>query len=174
MNILLLGYCGANNTGSEIRIITIVEDVQKAFPNANIAIASVNPNNTRKIIKETEQIKIIHLPFIFPLAVNKITKDYDLTLLVEGSTFKDNWSSALLYLFLWGAWCAKRHGNYCIPYAVDAGNMSKLNRFLTYKVANSMPLIITRTEQAKNLLKSIGVTTEIVATTDTAFLFEHN
>ena len=99
--VLLLGYGGANNTGAEIRILTIVEDVRAAFGmDATITVGTVNPEKTRRFLPESDALRLARIPYVFPAAVWRLARDHDVTLLVEGSTFKENWSSALLYLFL--------------------------------------------------------------------------
>jgi polysaccharide pyruvyl transferase WcaK-like protein len=172
-NIFLLGYGGANNTGAEIRILTIIDDIRATFgAEVPITLGTVDREKTQRVVGESPHLDIVQLPYIFPLAVWRLAKKHDIVVLVEGSTFKDNWSSALLYLFLWGAWTAGVHGNRSIAYAVDAGKMSGINQRLTRWVCNRMDLIITRTEAAREQLKSLGVTKKIAVTTDTAFQFE--
>lgn len=170
--VLLLGYGGANNTGAEIRILTIVEDVRAAFGmDATITVGTVNPEKTRRFLPESDALRLARIPYVFPAAVWRLARDHDVTLLVEGSTFKENWSSALLYLFLWGARCAHWHGRRCVAYAVDAGRMRPLNRRLTRTVCRDLDLLITRTGAARDQLREFGVTREIAVTTDTAFQF---
>ena len=175
LKIFMLGYGGANNTGSEIRILTIIDDVRAVFGDSiNITLGTLDREKTSKIINETEYLKIVEIPYIFPLAVWRLAKKHNILMLIEGSTFKDNWSSALLYLFLWGGWAAKRHGKYSLAYAVDAGQMSSINQYLTRLVCQEMDLIITRTKAAKQKLHDLGIQREIFVTTDTAFQFQYH
>lgn len=171
--ILLLGYGGANNTGAEIRMLTIIDDLRAVFGHeVPLTLATMNPDKTRRVVREDAQLRIARLPYLFPLEVWRLTRAHDLVLLVEGSTFKDNWSSALLYLFLWTAWTAKWHGRHAIAYAVDAGHMGRLNRWLARVVCNRMDLLVLRTEAARRKLLHIGVAKPMLVTTDTAFQFE--
>lgn len=170
--VFLLGYGGANNTGAEIRILTIIDDFRATFgPDVRITVGSVNPEKTARVLGHTEHVEVVRVPYVFPWAIWKLTKANDVVVLVEGSTFKDNWSSALLYLFLWGAWAAKWHGNLSVAYAVDAGRMGRFNRWLTRRVCEGMDLVITRTAAARDQLRALGVRRDIAVTTDTAFQF---
>lgn len=172
LNVLLLGYGGANNTGAEIRVLTIIDDVRAAFGDStNITLATLNREKTLQVVSEAGPVSVEEFPHVFPLTIWRLTKRHDIVLLVEGSTFKDSWSSALLYLFLWGAWSAKQHKKAVVAYAVDAGRMRPINQWLTRKVCGDIDLVITRTEAARNQLRSIGVSKDIAVTTDTAFQF---
>jgi polysaccharide pyruvyl transferase WcaK-like protein len=59
-----------------------------------------------------------------------------------------------------------------VAYAVDAGDLSRLNRFLVRNIASKTDLIITRTIHAANILKNMGVSAPIVHTADCAFTFK--
>ena len=170
--VLLLGYGGANNTGADIRILTVIDDVRAAFgADCAISVATVDRANTARTLEGIEGIDIVELPYVFPLELWRAVARHDVLMLVEGSTFKENWSSALLYLYLWGAWCAKRLGKAAVAYAVDAGPMNALHRFMVRKVCNELDLIIVRTGAAKRVLRELGVRRDIEITTDTAFQF---
>src|SRR5262245_35679894 len=169
---LLLGYSGFSNTGSEVRILTIIDDIRACFGcGARITVASPNPEKTARILPRDPNVSVARFPLLFPLRILRLVARHDITFLVEGSTFQQNWSSALLYFFLWGAWCARLLQKRCVAYAVDAGHLSTLNRLLTRAVCNSIDLLITRTEQARQRLSELGVRRPIVANTDTAFTF---
>lgn len=169
---LLLGYTGFNNIGAEVRIITTIEDIRACFgESASITVASAMPDNTAKILYG-HGVRVAPLPFIFPLLkLFWLISRHDVTFLVEGSTFKQNWSCALLYVFLWSAWCARLLGKKCVTYAVDVGELTSFNKFLTRKICNGVDLIITRSENARERLVAMGVRRNILSNTDTAFKF---
>ncbi len=170
--VLLLGYGGANNTGADIRTITIIDDLRRVLGDEIvITVATLNRENSLRIIKENDFLKVVQVPYLFPVFIWRLIKSQDVVMLTEGSTFKDNWGSPLLYLFLWGAWCAARQGKACMAYAVEAGRMSSFNQWLTRKVCAGMDMIVTRTQASCDELRSIGVERNIQVTTDTAFNF---
>jgi len=173
--VLLMGYNGANNTGSETRLISIIEDVRNVLGNdVELTIPTLNEKNLRRYIEEDEHLKIVPIPSIYFFALKNIIKKQDLVLLVEGSCYMDTWTSALLWAFLWTTRCASKYGISCIAYAVDSGELSKFNRFLVRREANKTDLIITRTKYAGDRLREIGVKAPIKNTADCAFSFETN
>jgi len=171
--VLLMGYNGANNTGSETRLISIIEDIRTVLgKDVKLTIPTLNEKNLRRYIEEDEHLKIVPIPSIYFFALKEIVKKQDLVLLVEGSCYMDTWTSALLWAFLWTTRCAYNQGIPCIAYAVDSGELSRFNKFLVKKEASKTDLIITRTTYARERLIDIGVTAPIVSTADCAFTFE--
>jgi polysaccharide pyruvyl transferase WcaK-like protein len=173
VKVLLVGYNGANNTGSESRLISIIEDLRNIIgKNVIITIPTLNEKNLRRYITESETLKIVPIPTLYFFAIRKLVKENDLVLLVEGSCYMDTWTSALLWAFLWATRCAKSFGKICIAYAVDAGELSPINKWFVRKEASKTDLIITRSDKAAEKLISIGVTAPIQVTADTAFYFK--
>ncbi|HEX7467853.1 MAG TPA: polysaccharide pyruvyl transferase family protein [Methanobacterium sp.] len=171
-NVLLMGYNGANNTGSETRLISIIEDVRKVLgKDVIITIPTLNEKNLRRYITEDSTLKIAPIPSIFFFAIRNLVKTHDLVLLVEGSCYMDTWTSALLWAFLWTTTCANYYNIPCVAYAVDAGDLSRFNRFLVKREASKTDLIITRTIHAADKLHKIGVNAPIKHTADCAFTF---
>jgi polysaccharide pyruvyl transferase WcaK-like protein len=149
-----------------------VDDLRAVFgEDVPITIGTLNRENTLRTIEESQTLKVLQVPYVCVAAIWRETKQHDIAMLVEGSTFKDSWSSALLYVFLWGAWSANRHGKLTVAYAVDAGHMRPINRALTRLVCADIDLIITRSAAAREELRSVGVSGEIVITTDPSFQY---
>ena len=171
--VLLMGYNGANNTGSETRLISIIEDVKKVMgSDVIITIPTLNEKNLRRYIKEDSNLKIAPIPSIYFFAIRKLVKSHDIVLLVEGSCYMDTWTSALLWAFLWTTSCANYYKIPCVAYGVDVGELSTLNKFLVKREASKTDLIITRTIYAANKLRKIGVKALIKHTADCAFTFQ--
>jgi polysaccharide pyruvyl transferase WcaK-like protein len=174
--VLMLGYNGANNTGAEALLLSDIHDVQTVLgPEAVITIPSINPPNLRRYIKETPNLRITHLPTIYFSTLHRLVRENDLIMLVEGSTYMDTWSSALLWAYLWTTRCAHAMGKPILAYAVDAGQLkSALNRKLVRNEASKTSLIITRAAAAAERLRAVGVTAPIEVTADNAFVFPTN
>lgn len=173
--VLLVGYNGANNTGSEARLLSIIKDVKGLLgPNVEITVPTLNEENLRRYLAEDEHLHIAPIPSIFFFAMDKLVKQHDLVLLVEGSCYMDTWTSALLWAFLWATKSAHRHKKSCVAYAVDAGELSPMNRWLVKREASKTDLIITRTKHAMKRLQKIGVTAPITSTADCAYTFQED
>ncbi|MDI9623450.1 MAG: polysaccharide pyruvyl transferase family protein [Methanothermobacter sp.] len=171
--ILLAGYNGANNTGSEARLLSIIEDIRvNVDSKALITVPTLNEGNLRRYLKEDDLLRIVPISTIFFFDIRRLVKEHDILLLVEGSCYMDTWTSALLWAFLWATRCAHDFKKISVAYAVDAGHLSSLNKFLVKREADKTSLILTRTELAAKKLKKIGIKAPIETTADCAFTFK--
>ncbi len=171
--VLLVGYNGANNTGSEARLLSIIEDVRAVLgPDTLITIPTLNQANLCRYIDEGPHLRIAPIPSIYFSAIKRLVKQHDLVLLVEGSCYMDTWTSALLWAFLWATKVAAREGVPSMAYAVDSGNLSRANLKRVVRDASKTDLIVTRTRSAAERLRSYGVTAPLEVTADTALTFE--
>ena len=169
----MLGYNGANNTGAEALLLADIEDMRAVLgPEATINIPSLNPANLRRYVPEGPRQRIPFLPTIFFATLRRLVRENDLIFLVEGSTYMDTWTSALLWAYLWATRCADNMDKPCAAYAVDAGEMhSALNRRLVRSEASKTDLIITRAKAAAERMRQWGVTAPLEVTADNAFTF---
>ncbi len=173
LNVMLMGYNGANNTGAEALLLADIADVRAVLgPEARITIPSLNPTNLRRYIKETPQQRIAPVPSVFFLELWRLIRQQDLVLLVEGSAYMDTWTSALLWAFLWGTHCSHLMHKPCLAYAVDAGQLGRFDRWLVKRVASETDMIVARSEAAAERLRGWGVTAPMQSTADNALTFE--
>lgn len=174
-SVLLVGYNGANNTGAEALLQSDIADVRAVLgPDAHITIPTLNEANLRRYVQETSTLEIEPVPTIYPFALRRLVQEHDLIMLVEGSTYMDTWGSVLLWAFLWTMHCAHTMGKPCLAYAVDAGQLSRLDRALVRREASRSELIIARAQAAADRLRAYGVTAPIEVTADNAFTFQTN
>jgi polysaccharide pyruvyl transferase WcaK-like protein len=173
LRVLLLGYNGANNTGAEALLLADIADVRAVLgPQAVITIPTINPPNLRRYIKEAPNLRIAPMPTIFFSTLCRLVHENDLIMLVEGSTYMDTWTSAMLWAYLWTTRCAYGMGKPCLAYAVDAGEIrSAFNRRLVRREASKTSLIIARASAAAERLRAFGVTAPLEVTADNAFNF---
>jgi len=170
--VLLVGYNGANNTGSEARLLEIIKEIRTVLGNDTIiTVPTLNERNLRRYLEESETIRIAPVPSIYFMELRRLVRCHDLIMLVEGSCYMDTWTSALLWAFLSATKYAHSYGRPSLAYAVDAGNVSSANRRRVRREASKTDLIITRTEAAADRLREWGVDTSIDVTADTAFSF---
>jgi polysaccharide pyruvyl transferase WcaK-like protein len=170
--VLMVGYNGANNTGSEALLQSDIEDLRALLGDeALITVPTLNEANLRRYLKESPTLTIAPMPSIYFGALRRMVKESDLVLLVEGSAYMDSWGSPLLWAFLWATACAAEMGVPCLAYAVDAGHLSPANRRRVREVASRTDLIITRNAAAAERLRGMGVTAPMACTADNAFTF---
>ena len=171
--VLLVGYNGANNTGSESRLLSIIEDVRAVLgPEAVITIPTLNAVNLCRYIEETPTLRVAPIPSIYFSALKRLVRENDIVLLVEGSCYMDTWTSALLWAFLWSTKQAAEHDRPSMAYAVDSGTLSPRNLEKVRRDASRTDLIVTRTVAAARRLRSFGVSAPIETTADTTFTFK--
>jgi len=96
--VLMVGYNGANNTGAEALLLSDVADVRAVLgAEAQVTIPALNEPNLQRYLHEGPYLDIFPMPMVFPLAARRLVRAHDLILLVEGSTYMDTWTSALLW-----------------------------------------------------------------------------
>jgi polysaccharide pyruvyl transferase WcaK-like protein len=172
-NVLLVGYNGANNTGAEALLQADLADLRAVLgPDARLTVPTLNAANLRRYLAETPTLRIAPIPPVFLRAVQRLVREHDLVILVEGSAYMDTWTPALLWYFLWATRCAAELGKPCLAYAVDAGQLSRLDRWLVRREASRTELIVTRAPAAAERLRSWGVSAPLTATADNAFNFQ--
>jgi polysaccharide pyruvyl transferase WcaK-like protein len=170
--VLLVGYNGANNTGAEARLLTIVKEIRSVFGDEiEITIPTLSKENSCRYIKEEPKLRIVTFPPVYFLAFRKLIKAHDLVVLVEGSCYMDGWTSYLLWAWLWATHCAHQFGKLVVAYAVDAGSLSVINRKLVQLEVGKTDLIMTRTRAAADRLKAWKVNAPLEVTADPAFNF---
>ena len=170
--ILLVGYNGANNTGSEARLIAILEDIRAVFGHdARITIPTFNISNLKRYVHDSPGLKIAAVPPVYFFSLNKLIKEHELIMLVEGSCYMDTWTTALLRAYLTTTKLAYEMNKAVIAYAVDVGELSPSNLKLLQREAGKTDLIVTRSRTAADTLKKWGITAPIKYSADTAFSF---
>ena len=157
---LLVGYNGAGNTGSDVRLLTAIADVSEAFgEKTQISVMTIDAERTAAMLPVDVEIEVVEVrfsPIRLTIALYNLVRKHDVVLLVEGSTFKQNWSVWLLHAFLWAATSARWTGNYAIAYAVDVGELSGFHAWRTRDECEQMAMVMTRTEIARDRLIKLG------------------
>jgi len=155
LQVLFLAYSGARNTGAEVRVAECIRQVNQVLGADNIDINMMSLD-----IKEAEeyfkgyQVKMQHLnPVFFKDVYQHVLKNH-LIVLVEGSCWKENFATALLLYFIYGAGLARKLGKPSFSYAVDAGQMNKINNFTSWLLSQDTKLI-TRSAMANEVLEKI-------------------
>lgn len=170
---LVVGYGGANNTGAEARTDEAIKQMLAADDRLHITITALDRERMLRYTKEHDRLKVcqIHVTFVF--SILRLALKSDMLVLIEGSCFKENFSQALFWFFMYSADLAQRFGLPTVTYAVDAGRLRTTNKIWGKNVAERIDLLMTRTAAAKGILTDdLGVRNEVVVTTDTAFTIE--
>ncbi len=167
--ILLVGYNGANNVGSEARLLAVIQDLRAVLgSSASTSVLTLNKAKQSRYLKEDASLHVIPFSSQSVIKLAMSVWNHDIVLLVEGSCYMDTWATALLLAYLWITMCASAMGKPCLAYSVDAGRLTRANQKRVRREASKTDLIITRTQAAADRLRSWGVTAPMEVTADSA------
>jgi polysaccharide pyruvyl transferase WcaK-like protein len=158
LKILFVAYSGARNTGAEVRVGECIRQVNKILGEDRVEINMLTLDK-----KETDEyykgykFNSVEFSSVFFGDVFKSVRKNHLVALVEGSCWKENFSSALLLYFIYAAGLAHKMGKPSFSYAVDAGNMNDFNNELSRRLSGKMTRIITRSADSTKKLQEIGL-----------------
>jgi len=156
LQVLLMAYSGARNTGAEVRVAELIDQMNKVLGEDNVELnmCTLNLEDAKEYFKN-QRVNLWQMSYIFFWDVFNFVRKNHIIVLVEGSCWKENFASALLYYFLFGMGLAAKLGKVSFCYGVDAGPMNKLNNFLSWALSRKMDLIITRSAEAGEWLRKI-------------------
>ena len=156
LQILLLAYSGARNTGAEVRVAELIDQINQVLgeDNVDLNMLTLKLEDSKEYFKDNK-VNFVPMSYVFFWDVFKAVIKNHAVVLVEGSCWKENFAAALLYYFLFGMGLAAKLGKVSFSYGVDAGAMNKFNNFLSWALSRKMDLIITRSAEAGDWLKKI-------------------
>ena len=158
LQILFLAYSGARNTGAEVRVAECIRQVNQVLGEDRVDINM----STLDLHEAGEYFRGYHVNLkamsaVFFKDIYRLVLENHLIVLVEGSCWKENFATALLLYFLYGAGLAAQLGKPAFSYAVDAGQMNRLNNYLSHLLSRDLTRIITRSADSTQVLESIGL-----------------
>ncbi|MCR4743687.1 MAG: hypothetical protein K5894_00475, partial [Lachnospiraceae bacterium] len=95
MKVLLVGYNGARNTGSDVRVVAIAKQAKELFgaDRVQITVMTLDPSKLEGYFDED----VVLLPFssLYPWHVLRACSSHHVAILCEGSTLKSKFANAL-------------------------------------------------------------------------------
>ncbi len=178
LNVLLLGWNGVDNTGSEAKLLVTINDVKKVLGDrlGKLYVLVVGPSDERRYIKDPD-VEIISFYPLFEGGLENFYRliwgdIYDIVLLCEGSTFLDTYHDGFLWLFLLAARLQHLRGRHTISYSNDCSPMKFYNAPAAARTLNRcIDLIMVRNPDAKKRMLQYGVKKEVHVTADGAYLY---
>ncbi|MDD5748257.1 MAG: polysaccharide pyruvyl transferase family protein, partial [Actinomycetota bacterium] len=169
LRVLLIGYSGGRNTGSESRVWAMVDQFYQVLgkDNVHIGLLTVSEENSSDYFEpptEIIQFKTINFFAVF----RKACSDYHLGVISEGSTLKSKWSDMLTLLFVFGAGILKKQGKPCIAYGTGAGEMDDL-LYTNVRKYCDQTYFIARDEPSLDIIQKAGFTVDLGV--DTGWIF---
>jgi polysaccharide pyruvyl transferase WcaK-like protein len=168
LRLLFVGYNGARNTGSDVRVEEMLRQVRQVLGADRVALSVLtqDPAKTRGYFGDARQVV---LPDIFPPFLAREVPRHDGVVACEGSMFKSKFADALTAMMVGALGIASAHNRISVGYGAEAGAMNRVPRWMTRRYCRDS-LVITRNEESRDLLTALGVPTELG--TDTAWTME--
>jgi polysaccharide pyruvyl transferase WcaK-like protein len=168
LKLLFAGYNGTRNMGSDVRVEEMLRQIRHILGagRVELSVMSQNFDFSRGYFEGTRQV---HLPDIFPpFLANEVPK-HDGVVACEGSMFKSKFANALTTMMIGSLGIAAAQNKLSVGYGAEAGHMDPLVAKMCGRYCKNS-FVITRNEESRGVLRTLGVPTELG--TDTAWTFE--
>jgi polysaccharide pyruvyl transferase WcaK-like protein len=170
LRLLFAGYNGTRNTGSDVRVQEMLSQIRHILgpKNVDFSVSTFDFARTRGYFEGTRQV---YLPNAFPLFLSREAHKSDGVIACEGSMFKSKFANAVTTFFTGALGMASAENKVSVAYGSEAGQMDVLLQKMVARYAHDS-LVITRNVESQQVLRALGVATELG--TDTAWTFEPN
>jgi len=173
LSVACFGYNGANNTGSEAKLLTTLKTIRDVIGDrvSDLTILTLDETKQRRYLRDYPEAKMLRVDpaMLFRNPREMFGPGYDLFFLSEGSTFIDHFSSLFLLAFCGAARIQQLKGKTVIAYANDCGHLKPFNQRIVRNTLNRADLILMRNPDAAARMREYGVTKEIHETADGAY-----
>ena len=168
LKLLFAGYNGTRNTGADVRVEEMLRQLRHLLgaDRVEFSVMSQNFARTQGYFAGTRQVK---LPDVFPSFLGREIPRHDGVVACEGSMFKSKFANALTTMMIGSLGIAAAMNKLSVGYGAEAGNMDPMLQSMVRWFCQDS-LIITRNEESMDVLRKLGVSTELG--TDTAWTFE--
>ena len=168
LELLFAGYNGTRNTGSDVRVEEMLRQIRRILgpENVDLTMMTFNFDRSRGYFEGTSQVR---LPDIFPpFLANEVPRHHGVVA-CEGSMFKSKFANALATMMIGSLGIAAAENKLSVGYGAEAGQMDPMVAKMCGRYCKNS-LVITRNNESRNILRDLGVPTELG--TDTAWTFE--
>lgn len=172
IRVLCFGYNGANNTGSEAKLLCTLRTIKKIIGDriGELAVLTLNKRNQQRYLVNFPEVRLIEIgPWTLWKNPKLLLENYDLLFLSEGSTFIDHFSSLFFLMFCAGAELEKLRGFRVVGYGNDCGHLKPINQRILRHTVNKIDLLMVRNLDALARMRGYGVTHEIHVTADATY-----
>jgi polysaccharide pyruvyl transferase WcaK-like protein len=168
LRLLFAGYNGTRNTGSDVRVQEMLRQVRHVLGAGNVdfSVMTQDFNRSRGYFAGTRQV---YLPDVFPPFLFREVRQNHGVIACEGSMFKSKFANALTTMMIGSLGLASAENKLSLAYGGEAGHMDPLIQDMCGRYVHDS-LVITRNVESQDLLRKLGISTELG--TDTAWTFE--
>lgn len=167
LKLLLAGYAGAGNIGSDIRVHETIRQLLAFFPpqSLDIGLVIVNPALAADPFLGVRKLELTYGPAFF----FEQCAEHDGVVACEGSLFKSNFSDIMAMLMVGSLGLALAEDKLAVGYGAEAGEMSaRLLDFTKRECRGAW--IACRNEPSRTALTALGL--RAAAGADPAWTFE--
>ncbi len=169
LHILLAGYNGARNTGSDVRVAEISRQIQDRLGKDHVEISVMTMDERSMGCYFEPDVRLIHCSSIFLWPVFQACCANQAVILCEGSTLKSKFANALTLYSCEAAGIAKNQHKPCIAYGSEAGEMDAFLERTVRELCNDT-YVIARTNRSLEQIHRLGLAGH--AGTDAAWEFD--
>ncbi len=156
LKVLLVGYNGARNTGSDVRVAAIARQVKALFGADKVQLTVMTLNSKSMEGYFDEDVELLEFSSFFPLDLLRACSRHHAAILCEGSTLKSTFANALTLFMCEAAGIMARQGKPCLAYGSEVGNMEPFLEKAAAQLCRET-CFITRTEGSLAALKKLGL-----------------
>jgi polysaccharide pyruvyl transferase WcaK-like protein len=168
LRLLFAGYNGTRNTGSDVRVQEMLRQVRHVLGAGNVdfSVMTQSFDRSKGYFEGTRQV---FLPDAFPPFLSREVRQNHGVIACEGSMFKSKFANALTTMMIGSLGLASAENKLSVGYGGEAGHMDSLIQKMCARYVHDS-LVITRNTESQDLLRKLGIPTELG--TDTAWTFE--
>lgn len=168
LRLLFAGYNGTRNTGSDVRVEEMLRQIRHILGPDQVQCTVMTQNFafTRGYFGDAIQVK---LPDVYPPFLYREVPKHHGVVACEGSMFKSKFANALTIMMIGSLGIASAENKLSVGYGAEAGYMDPLLAKMCGHYCRQS-FIITRNEESRDVLRRLGIPTELG--TDTAWTFE--
>src|ERR1700694_3602285 len=159
LKLLFAGYNGTRNMGSDVRVSEMLRQTRHILgaDKTDFSVMTQNFKFTDGYFEDTRQV---HLPDIFPPFLSSEVPRHHGVVACEGSMFKSKFANALTTMMIGALGMAAVENKLSVGYGAEAGHMDPLVAKMCGRYCKNS-FVITRNEEARTVLRELGVPTEL-------------
>lgn len=156
IKLLLAGYNGARNTGSDVRAAEIARQARQVFGKENVQITVMTMDTSSMEGYFDPDVALLPFSSLFPLDLWRACASHHAAILCEGSTLKSTFANALTLFLCEAAAVMGAQGKPCLAYGSEVGWMEPFLEKAAGRLCRDT-WFITRTGSSLDALKKLGL-----------------
>ena len=156
LKILLVGYNGARNTGSDVRVAAIAQQVGELFGKDQVHITVMTLDSSSLSGYFDDDVELLPFSSFFPFHLYRACCSHHAAILCEGSTLKSTFANGLTLFLCEAAGIMKSQNKPCLAYGSEVGQMESFLARAARRLCSDT-YFITRTEDSYAALRHLGL-----------------